>query len=210
MTAVSRFQAVHGVATKEGRVSSSSAASISRVELVSASKSSLKCGSTARSTRPPYLNDTPGPFAQSLRSGIPYSQISQGSGSRILLGQSWNEVTEDDLASNLGSRERTRQEVLFEIISRKYRYVQELAKMKDTFIYLRLHLFSTSTLVSPLASTPNFDYELYRLDSMQPPFQSANNLSPIDARFISPSPAPSLYLLARENITDRRRFYPHD
>jgi hypothetical protein len=34
-----------------------------------------------------------------------------------LAAQSWSEVTEEDLVSNLGSRERTRQEVLFEIIS---------------------------------------------------------------------------------------------
>ncbi|KAH8833821.1 hypothetical protein DL96DRAFT_1578503 [Flagelloscypha sp. PMI_526] len=191
-TTVSRFQAVHGVAAKEGRASSSSAASTSRVELASASKSSLKGGSTARNTQSPYLKDATGPSSQSLRSGTPYSQISQGSGSRILSAQSWSEVTEDDLVSNLGSRERTRQEVLFEIISSEDRYVQELIKMKDTFIDPLLHPFSTSTPVSPLASTPNLDYDYYRSESPQPQFQSADNLPPIAARFMSPSPALSL------------------
>ena len=47
----------------------------------------------------------------------------QTTGSRILSAQSWSEVTEEDLVSNLGSRERTRQEVLFEIISSEERCV---------------------------------------------------------------------------------------
>ena len=38
----------------------------------------------------------------------------------------WSEVTNDDLVDNLGSRERTRQEVLFEIVCSEERYVQEL------------------------------------------------------------------------------------
>ena len=34
---------------------------------------------------------------------------------------SWSELTEDDLVANLGSRERTRQEVLYEIVSSEER-----------------------------------------------------------------------------------------
>jgi len=76
----------------------------------------------APSSRPPYQRDVLSP--QSFRSATPYSTMSaQTSGSRILAAASWSELTEDDLVSNIGSRERTRQEVLFEIISSEERYV---------------------------------------------------------------------------------------
>jgi hypothetical protein len=122
------------------------------------------------------------------------------SGSRILAAQSWSEVTEGDLVSNIGSRERTRQEVLFEIISSedrcektfpfnffKYhlhlkRYVQELVKMKDTFIDPLLHPYSMTNA----ASTPNLDYDYYRAES---PLESTDDLPPIAARFMSPTPS---------------------
>ena len=43
--------------------------------------------------------------------------------SRILSAQSWSEGAEEDLVSNLGQRERTRQEVLWEIVASEERYV---------------------------------------------------------------------------------------
>ncbi|KAF8654241.1 hypothetical protein AX16_003762 [Volvariella volvacea WC 439] len=177
-TTLSRFQAVHG---KEPRGSISTAASSSKTDVAKAT--TVKAASTR--TASPSLN-RPGdaPIPPSIRSGTPYSQMSQGSGSRILAAQSWSEVTEEDLVSNLGSRERTRQEVLFEIISSEERYVQELAKMKDTFIDPLLHPFSTVP-VTPLASTPNLDYEYYRPDT---PVESNDHLPPIAARFMSPTP----------------------
>ena len=121
-TTLSRFQAAHGT-SREPRASSSSpsnAASSSKTDLTP-SKPTNKAASTR--TASPYMQK-PDASAQSLRSGTPYSQMSgQTSGSRILSAQSWSEVTEEDLVSNLGSRERTRQEVLFEIISSEERSV---------------------------------------------------------------------------------------
>ena len=79
---------------------------------------------TTRSASPYTQKSFDGPSAQSLRSGTPYSATSNNtSGSRILAATSWSEVTEDDLVSNIGSRERTRQEVLFEIIQSEERWV---------------------------------------------------------------------------------------
>ncbi|KAF5380934.1 hypothetical protein D9615_003888 [Tricholomella constricta] len=183
-TTVSRFQATHG---KEPRASLSTAASSSKADVATtANKTSVKATSTRASS--PYLQkQAEAASAASLRSGTPYSQMSTNSGSRILAATSWSEVTEEDLVSNLGSRERTRQEVLFEIISSEERYVQELIKMKDTFIDPLLHPFSTSTVsASPLSSTPNFDYDYYRAES---PLESGDHLPPIAARFMSPSPS---------------------
>ncbi|KAF8078028.1 hypothetical protein FPV67DRAFT_1557449 [Lyophyllum atratum] len=183
-TSVSRFQATHG---KEPRVSLSTAASSSKTDVATTgNKTSVKATSTRTSS--PYLQKQgDGTSAASLRSGTPYSQMSNSSGSRILAAASWSEVTEEDLVSNLGSRERTRQEVLFEIISSEERYVQELVKMKDTFIDPLLHPFSTSAVSSsPLSSTPNLEYDYYRVDS---PLESGDHLPPIAARFMSPSPS---------------------
>ena len=45
---------------------------------------------------------------------------------RILAVTSWSENAEEDLVSNLGPRERTRQEVLWEIVASEERYVYPL------------------------------------------------------------------------------------
>jgi hypothetical protein len=55
----------------------------------------------------------------SLRAGTPFSQMSQRSG--VLMTASWSEAAEEDLVSNLGQRERTRQEVLWEIVASEER-----------------------------------------------------------------------------------------
>ena len=117
-TTVSRFQAVYG---KEPRGSVSTGASSSKTDVTSPNKTSVKATSTR--TGSPYLHKSfEATSAPSLRSGTPFSSTSNNSsGSHILAAQSWSEVTEDDLVSNIGSRERTRQEVLFEIISSEER-----------------------------------------------------------------------------------------
>jgi hypothetical protein len=51
----------------------------------------------------------------SVRSGTPFSQYSARSG--VQAAASWSEAAEEDLVSNLGPRERTRQEVLYEIVA---------------------------------------------------------------------------------------------
>ncbi|KAJ3499566.1 hypothetical protein NLJ89_g10089 [Agrocybe chaxingu] len=198
-TTVSRFQAVYG---KEPRGSTSTGASSSKTDVTTVKQTSVKATSTR--TASPYLQKSfDGPSAQSLRSGTPYSSMSNNtSGSKILAAASWSEVTEDDLVSNLGSRERTRQEVLFEIISSEDRYVQELVKMKDTFIDPLLHPYSMSA--ASAASTPNLDYDYYRSES---PLESTEDLPPIAARFMSPTPSMNpparLNRRTREEAADR-------
>lgn len=63
-----------------------------------------------------YLNE-----AASMRSGTPLSYMSGRTG--IQAAASWSEAAEGDLVSNLGSRERTRQEVLWEIVASEDRCV---------------------------------------------------------------------------------------
>ncbi|KAF8902056.1 hypothetical protein CPB84DRAFT_1729217 [Gymnopilus junonius] len=177
-TTVSRFQAVYG------KVSVTAGASSSKIDVGTTGKATAKATSTR--TASPYLQKSfEGGSAHSLRSGTPYSQMSNNtSTTHILSAQSWSEVTEDDLVSHIGMRERTRQEVLFEIISSEERYVQELVKMKDSFIDPLLHPYSVAS--ASMASTPNLDYDYYRSDS---PFESTDDLPPIAARFMSPTPS---------------------
>ncbi len=63
------------------------------------------------------------------------------------------------------------------------RYVQELVKMKDTFIDPLLHPYSNHAAA---ASTATIDYDYYHAES---PFESADDLPPIAARFMSPTPS---------------------
>lgn len=74
----------------------------------------------------------------SLTGGLYSSDsIGQGwasNGARGVGGPSWSEMTQEDLVNNLGARERTRQEVLWEIVASEERYVQELQKTKEFFI----------------------------------------------------------------------------
>ena len=63
--------------------------------------------------------------------------------------------------------------------------------MKDTFIDPLLHPYSTSvTTTTPLSSTPNLDYDYYRSETPLTVDESGDNLPPIAARFMSPTPTP--------------------
>lgn len=120
-TTVSRFQAAHGTETR----GSTSASSTTRVNS-SGKATSTKVTST-KVTQSPNSQKTTFADTMSLdpsyRSGTPYSQATQSS-SRILTTASWSEAAEEDLVSNLGPRERTRQEVLWEIVASEERFVR--------------------------------------------------------------------------------------
>ncbi|KAI0050935.1 Dbl homology domain-containing protein [Auriscalpium vulgare] len=180
-TSVSRFQAAQG---KDTRGSTSTAASGSRTDVGSSKGSThtVKATSTRTATSP-YPGKSFGEAAsihQSLRSGTPFSQKSAG-GSSVVPPASWSEGAEEDLVSNLGPRERTRQEVLWEIVASEERYVAELVKMKDTFLVPLLHPYATSPV---LVASPTLDYDDYhRIDS---PSESIEHL-PIASRFLSPT-----------------------
>ncbi|EKM55539.1 uncharacterized protein PHACADRAFT_195574 [Phanerochaete carnosa HHB-10118-sp] len=171
-TTVSRF---HATQAKDSRGSTSTATS-SRTDVASTVKS-MKPGSTRTASSPyPRGYGDGASIHQSLRSGTPYSQMTHAS-SRILSAQSWSEGAEDDLVSNIGQRERTRQEVLWEIVASEERYVTELIKMKETFIDPLLHPYSASTPASPA-------FDDFPTES---PRESFDHL-PIAARFLTPTP----------------------
>lgn len=112
----------------------SSEGTASRINL---SRASGKFNQTSVNTNSYIGNTASRPFAarqlsndvSSMRSGSPYSQSANSS--RILAAPSWSAAAEEDLVCNLGPRERTRQEVLWEIVASEERYASPLYKSFD-------------------------------------------------------------------------------
>ena len=108
---------------REPRGSTSTAASASRTD-VGSSKNGITTAkaTTTRSGPSPYPTKTGygdgASIHQSFRSGTPFSQKSTGS---VIPPASWSEGAEEDLVTHLGPRERTRQEVLWEIVASEER-----------------------------------------------------------------------------------------
>ena len=119
-TNVSRFQATHGSETR-----GSNNASSSKVNVSKSGSGSTKTGvPSTRTAVSPTSQKTFGDnlsMKSSMRSTSPYSQGSSYS-SKILATASWSEAAEEELVSNIGARERTRQEVLWEIVASEERY----------------------------------------------------------------------------------------
>jgi hypothetical protein len=119
--AVVRSQSSH---PKDPRGSMSTAASGSRPDVGSNKNSTQTVKDTSMhsvtspySAKPAYGNGAS--IHHSLPSATPFSQKSIGS---VLPPASWNEGAEEDLVTHLGPRERTRQEVLWEIVASEERY----------------------------------------------------------------------------------------
>jgi hypothetical protein len=128
-TPASRFQSQHGHghSSDAARGSTSTQASSSRTQ-VGVGTNSKATGSavrlaTTRSATSPYPKNDAASMHQSMRSNTPYSQAESAYPSEILAVTSWSEAAESDLVSNLGPRERTRQEVLWEIVASEERFV---------------------------------------------------------------------------------------
>ncbi|KAF8522238.1 Dbl-like domain-containing protein [Hysterangium stoloniferum] len=175
---VSRLQAAHGADIR----SSSPGATSSKTNLASSINKPGLLSSRATTTRVLATPQRGLMDTTSIRSDSPYSTQSANT-SRILATASWSEAAEEDLVSNLGPRERTRQEVLWEIVASEERYVAEIIKLKETFIDPLLHPFATSPIATPTLP-PDDDYYLPRHEATSP-HESLDRL-PIAARFLSP------------------------
>ncbi|KAG8748689.1 hypothetical protein FRC10_000080 [Ceratobasidium sp. 414] len=126
--------------------------------------------------------------SMTIRSGTPYSHMSGVSA--IQAAASWSEAAENDLVNNLGPRERTRQEVLWEIVASEERYVGEIIKLKETFIDPLLHPFAPApSLYHQAETTTILDDDRTSLRRATSPTESFDHL-PIAARFLSGTPAP--------------------
>ncbi len=108
---------------RDPRGSTSTAASASRTDVGSSKNGVPPVKATMTRPTPSPYSTRPGygdgvSIHQSLRSGTPFSQKSTGS---VLPPASWSEGAEEDLVTHLGPRERTRQEVLWEIVASEER-----------------------------------------------------------------------------------------
>jgi len=110
------------------------------------SKASLATSARAHST-----SLRPATTSPSLRSGSPYSQTSTRTA--VPMVQSWSEGAEGDLVANLGQRERTRQEVLWEIVASEERSVRFAAYTNYSSLTYLFHVVMSSSLSSSRKSS---------------------------------------------------------
>lgn len=94
--------------------------------------STTQAQSQTQSTRPPTLRKSslpPVALSSSPTKSMlspTASEVSLGGRSYLPPPNSWSEMAEDDLIANLGPKERTRQEVLWEIVSSEERWVEHI------------------------------------------------------------------------------------
>ncbi|KAH9825103.1 hypothetical protein DFH28DRAFT_1117269 [Melampsora americana] len=137
-------------------------------------------------------------------------------GEDIFQPMTWSEMTDMDLVENLSGRERTRQEVLWEIVASEERYVSELVSLRNNYISPLLHpLISpvmnsppppSSRVTSPFCQSP---IPSSTANSSCPTITSPPNINsdtlPIAARFLrSPSPHSNMTMSNQsgDNIPD--------
>ena len=118
--------------------------------------------SDSASNRPTSRRNSVDPIASTGSTGPLIFPPSGGPGMRSFGFPTWSEMTNEELVRNLGPRERTRQEVLWEIVASEERYVIELEKAKDLYI---------DALLDP----DHFDPE-----RVLPPALASNAASPIE------------------------------
>lgn len=104
----------------------------------SASPQSIDTNSSSKPTGY-HIGSNRGSWTGRLNSAGSTSQGWASSGAKSIGGPSWSEMTQDDLVCNLGARERTRQEVLWEIVASEERYVKELERTKEFYLDALLH-----------------------------------------------------------------------
>ncbi|CEH12525.1 FACIOGENITAL DYSPLASIA PROTEIN [Ceraceosorus bombacis] len=139
------------------------------------------------------LSTSTAPGAHMTRSAsqgnVTWSAASAATGS----APSWSQMTQRDLVDNLGPRERTRQEVLWEIVASEERYVNELEKAKDLYLDALLHPLRyrsnpTSPQMTTTSSWPNTsDSSASRSRHTLHPIDTSSSAElPIASRYMSP------------------------
>ncbi|KAI6043360.1 hypothetical protein EDC04DRAFT_2957796 [Pisolithus marmoratus] len=151
----------------------------------SSQQSSADAASKSTTTSTPSPTATAPPAVTQLaQCQTLFSQMSMSS-THIPAVSLWSEGAKEDLISNLGPCEWTRQEVLWEIVTSEEQYVGELQKMKETFIDPLLHPYASPPPTSP---TP-YDYDEYSIapSRFKATQDSMDTLPPIAAHFMLPT-----------------------
>ncbi|GAA5854157.1 hypothetical protein JCM9279_002854 [Rhodotorula babjevae] len=111
---------------------------------------------------------------------------------QIYAPTTWSEMAHQDLVNNLSPRERTRQEILWEVVASEERYVAELRSLVNLYANKLLHVLAPSPSLTP---SPRFGFspELGAHPSAHAhPSASTSTASlPIASRFArTPTPEP--------------------
>ncbi|GAA5908977.1 uncharacterized protein JCM6883_002570 [Sporobolomyces salmoneus] len=134
---------------------------------------------------------SPMSFSPSVASSFhnPYgpsvSALTERDPNQIYAPTTWSDMAHQELVSNLSARERTRQEILWEVVASEERYVVEIRSLVEHYSNPLLHpLLSTSPPLSspPLKSTP------FSRQSFSAATASSSDL-PIAARFLRSTPS---------------------
>ncbi|PLW28131.1 hypothetical protein PCANC_23264 [Puccinia coronata f. sp. avenae] len=115
-------------------------------------------------------------------------------GEDIYQPMTWSEMTDLELVENLSGRERTRQEVLWEIVASEERYVSELVSLRNNYITPVLYPMIAPILLSPSGTSTHptlFNKSHGSVSSNSPttltPPTTASDFLPIAAQFVRSS-----------------------
>ncbi|ORY90207.1 hypothetical protein BCR35DRAFT_299782 [Leucosporidium creatinivorum] len=100
-----------------------------------------------------------------------------GDPNAIYAPTTWSELAHPELVDNVSNRERTRQEILWEVVASEERYVLELRSLVNLYVNPLLHPLLSSPSSPPLPSPP----------TPYTPSPPSSSELPIAARFSRPS-----------------------
>lgn len=116
------------------------------------------------------------------------SRLANNEEGTISAPTTWSEMVHEELVDNIGLREKTRQEVLYEIVASEERYVAELRSLVECYVRPLLHPLLTPT--SPIPIPPNST----KGSDFMPPSTSTATIRtelPIAAKFLRAVNEPS-------------------
>ncbi|KAM0750408.1 Dbl homology domain-containing protein [Meredithblackwellia eburnea MCA 4105] len=133
------------------------------------------------------------PYAYGVHQNPSLQRLAERDPTQIYAPLTWSELVHDDLVQNISPRERTRQEILWEVVASEERYVAELRSLVELYVNPLLHPLLASppptpptsmTSPSPSTSASPTPYSPSQSPPPPPPSSSASQSPlPIAARF---------------------------
>ncbi|GAA5846176.1 hypothetical protein JCM5353_002992 [Sporobolomyces roseus] len=142
-----------------------------------------------RATSPMSFSPSTASTFRNPYGGPSMSALSERDPNQIYAPTTWSDMAHQELVVNLSARERTRQEILWEVVASEERYVAELRSLVEYYANPLLHPL---LLTSPTISSPPLSSKLsspaFTVESTAAASSSSSEL-PIAARFLRSSPS---------------------